>query len=655
MRTHKFENSMLDNTSTLQILIKLRDEASAALSGFQKKVGGLDATLGAAATKVAGFGAAFATAGAILGVKTAAEIETTRAGLVTLLGSVEKADRTIRILKDEAARTPFEFNGLAQATQLLSSVTKDGEQSIKIILDIGEALAGMGKGQVELDRIIVNLQQIGAIGHASMVDIKQFAYAGIPIFEMLQKETGLAGDALADFISDGSVSFEMLTEMFDKANDEGGQFFEAFKNQSGTFNQSMSNMKDVVSMSMADIVKDLGLYEGVKHVMQGITDALNNNKNTIRDYAYTFRFMAQSVVGGLVGLTSAWYNLLSKVGMAKQEHADALNKMQADIRKEVDETIKLFNETGNANNEVNTSLQGTGDAGKKAYQAVAQQASDAADKIKEANKAIEGTKEKINELIESHQKEVSNTRQSYAKAIVDQETNVKDLKRKIREEEDADKKEELQKQYLQEKQALDSKRVLFKIFSDEVVEERRRNALTDFEREVEDIYRRMIEQQKEHDKKMELLQKELAENEEKRAKLNIIEQGISADLKAELDTRYQSITEYVEKSLTMLEKMQKAKERAVAGIDRISDMAGTSAIKKATTKKVSDAIIKPSGDIISTHPRDWLIATQNPMALATAGAGNVTINIGNVNGTDRDAARQLADMIAQEIKYRVRL
>ena len=74
------------------------------------------------------------------------------------------------------------------------------------------------------------------------------------------------------------------------------------------------------------------------------------------------------------------------------------------------------------------------------------------------------------------------------------------------------------------------------------------------------------------------------------------------------------------------------------------------------SKSVDDAVISPSGNIITTNPRDWLIATQNPMSLATVGTGaSISINIGNVNGTDRDAARQLADMIAQEIKYRVRL
>ena len=164
----------------------------------------------------------------------------------------------------------------------MSSVTKDGDKSIDIILDIGEALAAMGKGQAELDRIVVNLQQVGAIGYASMIDIKQFAYAGIPIFEMLQEQTGLSGEALANFISEGKVSFEMLTTMFDKANDEGGKFFNAYQNQSGTLTQSWSNMKDAISLASAEFVKQSGIMDLAKEAMDRIISAMDQLSKIIK-------------------------------------------------------------------------------------------------------------------------------------------------------------------------------------------------------------------------------------------------------------------------------------------------------------------------------------------------------------------------------------
>jgi tape measure domain len=158
------------------------------------------------------------------GVKVAADLQTAKIGLTTLLGSAEEAGKTVERIKKESARTPFELVGLTQATQLLASVTKNGDKAIDIILNVGEGLAAMGKGQAELDRIIVNLQQVAAVGKASMTDIKQFAFAGIPIFEMLTEQTKLSGEALSKFIEGGGVSFEMLTTMFDKANDAGGRF-----------------------------------------------------------------------------------------------------------------------------------------------------------------------------------------------------------------------------------------------------------------------------------------------------------------------------------------------------------------------------------------------------------------------------------------------
>ena len=227
-----------------------------------------------------------------LGVTMAADMQTAEVGLTTLLGSAEEAAETVERLKIEAARTPFELPGLTQATQLLTSVTKDGDKSIDILLDVGEGLAAMGKGQAELDRIIVNLQQVAAVGKAATIDIKQFAFAGLPIYEMLAETTGKTGEELGELIDEGGVTFELLTKMFDEANDAGGRFANAFVNQSGTFNQAASNMKDSFGIMMSDIVTNIGLFDGLTQSMLTASDAmanytsiLNNAKNSIVDVA----------------------------------------------------------------------------------------------------------------------------------------------------------------------------------------------------------------------------------------------------------------------------------------------------------------------------------------------------------------------------------
>lgn len=272
---------------SLQIIIGAKDNASKVIKGISASLAGLNSSFEKSVTASQQFGKVMtvatvaATAFGVQGLKMAADVETATVGLTTLLGSAKAAGETIALVKKVAVETPFEVKGLAQATQLLSSVTHNGPASVKILSDIGEGLVAMGKGNEELDRIIINLQQVGAIGHASMVDIKQFAYAGIPIFDMLKNSIGLTGSALDDFISNGGVTFEMLTGMFDKANDAGGIFFNAYKNNAGSFNQIYATMRESISLFLSDLVTQTGAFDFAKTAMKGFSDFITAHKAEI--------------------------------------------------------------------------------------------------------------------------------------------------------------------------------------------------------------------------------------------------------------------------------------------------------------------------------------------------------------------------------------
>lgn len=279
----------------LQLVLKLQDQASAELRKVSGELGNVDKAAKETssgfmgmAKSIAGVAAAYVSFQSVysafsVGVTMAADMQTAEVGLTTLLGSAEEAAETVARLKVESARTPFELPGLTQATQLLTSVTKDGNKSIDIILDIGEGLAAMGKGQSELDRIIVNLQQIAAVGKAATIDIKQFAFAGIPIYEMLAETTGKSGEALAEMIDNGEISFELLTNMFDEANDAGGRFHNAFVNQAGTFNQAASNMKDSFGIMMSDIVTSSGIFDKLTESMIGLAGAMGDWRGMVEE------------------------------------------------------------------------------------------------------------------------------------------------------------------------------------------------------------------------------------------------------------------------------------------------------------------------------------------------------------------------------------
>lgn len=317
--------------ANIRAVITAEDKASATLAGFSKNLGNVGAAALDLVKHIAQIGTVAASAITVLGVKTAADLESARQGFITLLGSAEAADHTLKRIKEEAARTPFEMVGLTQATQLLASVTKNGDRALNFILDIGEGLAAMGRGQAELDRISVNLQQIAATGHAASIDIKQFAFAGIPIYEMLQKQIGLSGEALAKFIEDGGVTFDLLEKMFDKATQQGGQFFGAYKNQLGTFNQQWSNLKDTFATTAADLVVQSGLFDALKNAMQAVGDWVSGNKESIISFFKNASEVGKVLLGAFTQIAGvvrsflvAAFNVLSKVAAFLRSSFDAL-------------------------------------------------------------------------------------------------------------------------------------------------------------------------------------------------------------------------------------------------------------------------------------------------------------------------------------------
>ena len=235
--------------------------------------------IGAAGIAAAGFG-----------IKFAADLETMTQGFVTLLGSAEAADKAIEMIKKDAASTPFELPGLINANQLLTSVTKDAERSERMLLNVGKALTAMGKGQPELDRIIVNLQQIGAVGKASMIDIKQFAFAGIPIFDMLNekiKETKVSVVDNSKAIGDKSSRLAELQGKLAIAVQKQKEFTDSTKESTRMTNQAQI---DKYSAQIASLNGEVGALTSQNGKL---VESQSQLEDMIKDGQITFELLEE--------------------------------------------------------------------------------------------------------------------------------------------------------------------------------------------------------------------------------------------------------------------------------------------------------------------------------------------------------------------------
>ena len=178
-----------------------------------------------------------------MGIEYNAQIESYRVGLTNMLGDAEAANAAMQAIQEDAARTPFSVDSLTQANQLLISAGENAQYSEKVIMALGDAVSATGGGNEELSRMAANLQQIANVGKAASVDIKQFAYAGINIYQILADYTGKTVQEVQNM----TISYDVLSQALIAASEEGGRYYNAMDTQSQTMNGRVSTLKDNVS------------------------------------------------------------------------------------------------------------------------------------------------------------------------------------------------------------------------------------------------------------------------------------------------------------------------------------------------------------------------------------------------------------------------
>ncbi len=194
-----------------------------------------------------------------MGISYNAQIEKYTTGFTNMLGSAQAAQEAMQAIQEDAARTPFDVASLTQANQLLISAGENAAYSRKVINALGDAVSATGGGSAELSRMAANLQQIANVGKAATIDIKQFAYAGINIYQILADYTGKSVQEVQNM----TISYDLLSQALIAASEEGGRYYNAMDTQSQTMNGRISTLKDNVSQLAGLMTGDLSSGIGV--------------------------------------------------------------------------------------------------------------------------------------------------------------------------------------------------------------------------------------------------------------------------------------------------------------------------------------------------------------------------------------------------------
>lgn len=227
-----------------------------------------------------------------MGISYNAQIEKYTTGFTNMLGSAQAAQEAMQAIQEDAARTPFDVASLTQANQLLISAGENAAYSRKVINALGDAVSATGGGNAELSRMAANLQQIANVGKASAIDIKQFAYAGINVYQVLADYTGKSVQEVQNM----TISYDLLSQALIAASEEGGRYYNAMNTQSQTLKGRTDTLKDNVSQLA-------GLLTGnLTNALGGVISKLNEMVIAAQD-AYKLDGWS-GLIGEITGLTS---------------------------------------------------------------------------------------------------------------------------------------------------------------------------------------------------------------------------------------------------------------------------------------------------------------------------------------------------------------
>lgn len=209
-------------------------------------------------------------------ITTGGEMEKQHIALQSILGDMQNANTMFNQIKELALNSPFTFSELNRDIKQLAAYGVEYDQ----LYDTTKRLADMSSGLgVSFDRIALAFGQVQARGWLDGKELRQIAYAGIPLLEKLsefyskQEGRNVSTSEIKTRISSRDVSFDDVKSIFWQMTDAGGQFYNMQQVLSETLLGRYNKLKDAWEIMLADFANGKNIIGGT---FKGILDVVTN-------------------------------------------------------------------------------------------------------------------------------------------------------------------------------------------------------------------------------------------------------------------------------------------------------------------------------------------------------------------------------------------
>lgn len=236
------------------------------------------------------------------GITYNATVEQLQTSFEVMTGSAEKASGVVEKLKEIGAKTPFEFTGLAETTQLLMNYGFEADDAIDKMQMLGDISQGSAD---KMNRIATAYGQMSSAGKVSLEDVKQMIEAGFNPLQEISQFTGESMASLYDRISKGTLSVDEITAAMQRSTSEGGKYFQSMDKQSETLNGQWSTLKDNFNNTLGSILKPINEML-TNNILPAVNDFMGKLQEKIDNGSLQeFVDILKNVMGIIIPLTVA--------------------------------------------------------------------------------------------------------------------------------------------------------------------------------------------------------------------------------------------------------------------------------------------------------------------------------------------------------------
>lgn len=208
-------------------------------------------------------------------ITTGGEIEKQHIALQSILGDMQNANTMFNQIKELALNSPFTFSELNRDVKQLAAYGVEYENLYDTTKRLADMSSGLGVG---FDRIALAFGQVQARGWLDGKELRQIAYAGIPLLDKLSKfysqQEGrkVSTSEIKTRISNREVSFDDVKSIFWEMTNAGGQFYNMQQTLSETLLGRYNKLKDAWEIMLADFASGESLVgKFFKTAIEGVT------------------------------------------------------------------------------------------------------------------------------------------------------------------------------------------------------------------------------------------------------------------------------------------------------------------------------------------------------------------------------------------------